>query len=400
MTNRTRIDAGSGNTAGALLRLCAQGRSVAVYDGRVPGAAVAARSVPNLAAEPCDLSQLGFEVPAWADRLRAARPSRLVAIGGGTTIDAAKLGALACTGDALFDYVRRSATGRAVTVLPGAGPGRAATRGVSVIAVPTTAGTSSEVNDVAVMTNARGHRLVVGAQLRPSHAVLDGETLLSLPVTAMREGAIEAFLRIAGMATGTSRASAMAIELAVALIAAGDDPLDTSRSRLRIAARSAATVGTSTHHPSAAAPNPFAMKHWYVANEVSFGIGVRKMPATAAVVPAIWRRIDAGDRRWGDRDGLRSLWYRVADAAGLPITPAEGILALTRRWGLDHPPRPDDGDIDRVATSTEIAWGRAVPALRGIRRTDVAAVLHDGAWEPRAHIEPDSRVPLALTGRR
>lgn len=395
MTAGTRIDAGIGHTSGALRRLCADGRTAVVLDAGVPSAAAAAASVPLLAAEPWDVSKLGPDVSALAEHLRRAQPSRIVVVGGGTTIDAAKLALLACVDEPLFAYARRSAAGRAVTMLPGA-----ESVAVPLIAVPTTPGTSSEVNAVAVMTTERGHRLVVGAPLRPVHALLDGETLLSLTAAAMREGAFEALLRVAGMATGTRAASAGAIDLAVSLVAAGHGRLDGARSRLRIAILSAATVRTPVQRGSSPAPSAFSMRHWYVANELSFALGVRKIPATIAVIAAIWRRIDAGDRRWGEREGLRSLWHPVADSARLPTSPADGILALIRRWGLGRPARPGDDAIERIAAATELAWGGALPALRDIGADDIASVLHDGAWEPRAHSGTGSRAEPAHHGRR
>ncbi|TQJ30474.1 iron-containing alcohol dehydrogenase [Microbacterium sp. SLBN-146] len=376
MMSATVIHAAVGHTAETLRTLCHARRTAVVFDHGVPGATERVREVSPSLALPLGSDRDARGIGLLAERLRRHAPAVIVAVGGGTTIDAVKLAALACRDEALFAYALRSADQRALTLLP-----RAMSPAPQVIAVPTTTGTSSEVNSVAVVDTRGGRRLVVGDQLRPAHAVIDGEALLSLPEAAVREGCLEALLRVAGRATGTRVASAVAIDLATALARAGDDDLGGADTRLR-----AAQLGAATQSPALGIPAAFSMKHWYLANEVSFVLQTRKIPATAAVLPAVWGRIESGDDRWGRSEGLRSLWRPVADAIGLPHGPVDGIHALLHRWRIPIAPAPTSADITRIAEATENAWGLGRPPLRGIDRAEISRVLQDAVWASRGPI--------------
>lgn len=376
MMSETVIHAAVGQTAETLRMLCHARRTAVVFDERVPGAAARVRDASPSLSLPLGPYRDARGIATLAERLRQHAPTVVVAVGGGTTIDAVKIAALACRDEALFAYALRSADQRALTLLP-----RSTSPALHLIAVPTTTGTSSEVNSVAVVDTRAGRRLVVGEQLRPAHAVIDGEALLSLTEAAVREGCLEALLRVAGRATGTRVASAAAIGVATALVRAGDDDLEGADARLR-----AAELGAATQSPALGIPAAFSMKHWYVANEVSFVLQTRKIPATAAVVPAVWRRIESGDNRWGNSEGLRSLWRPVAETAGLPHDPVDGIDALLRRWRIPLAPAPTAMDVARISDATEHAWGLGRPPLRGIDRAEISRVLHDAVWASRGPI--------------
>lgn len=376
MMTGTVIHAAVGHTAETLRTLCHGRRTAVVFDERVPGSASRVGGGWSSLTVPLGSNRAASGIAGLAERLRRHEPTVVVAVGGGTTIDAVKVAALACRDEALFAYALRSADQRALTLLP-----RATSPAPQLIAVPTTTGTSSEVNSVAVVDTRAGRRLIVGEQLRPAHAVIDGEALLSLPAESVREGCLEAFLRVAGRATGTRVASPAAIDVATALVCAGDDDLGGADARLR-----AAELGAITQSPALGIPAAFSMKHWYLANEVSFVLRTRKIPATAAVVPAVWRRIESGDRRWGNREGLRNLWRPVAEGAGLPNEPVDGIEALVRRWRIPIAPAPRAADVASIAEATERAWGLGLPPLRGIDRTEVSRVLQDAVWAPRGSV--------------
>lgn len=312
-------------------------------------------------------------VGAIAREVVRLSPEVILAVGGGSILDASKIAALALGPARLFDYAIGHASTSALTYLPDAPPP------VDIVAVPTTLGTSSETNSVGVMRNERGYRLIMGRALRPRHAIIDASHLATLPITAVREGALEAFLRLAGASTGPRRSTAQvrdAVVLGRALLQSTVRDSASAAGRLRIARLSAATQRGSALR----GPDPYSVRHWYVANEVAFRLGVRKMVATAATVAAVWRRICADDRRWGDRTGLEDYWTAATGTLGLPVDPADGIDALLDRWEIPRAARPADSDLDRIAVSIEKTWGNRRPMLAGLRAQDVRDVLRDSRW--------------------
>jgi len=93
----------------------------------------------------------------------------LVSLGGGSPIDTAKaIGMLVANGGAARDY-------KVPNPIPRAGPPH--------IAIPTTAGTGSEVSRVTVVTDSERNEkmLIVGASLLPSAAVVDYELTMTMP---------------------------------------------------------------------------------------------------------------------------------------------------------------------------------------------------------------------------
>src|SRR6185295_6080958 len=98
-----------------------------------------------------------------------ARPDLIVALGGGSCIDLAKIVAAWLThGGQVADYYGENK-------LPGPV--------MPIIAIPTTAGTGSEVSPVAIVTDDQ-LRMKVGLsdnRLRPAVALLDPELTLELP---------------------------------------------------------------------------------------------------------------------------------------------------------------------------------------------------------------------------
>lgn len=120
----------------------------------------------GIAAEPFDTT-----LTEGVQRYRAERCDGLIGFGGGSAMDTAKgVGVLAVAGeDDPAPYQRFG--GKTV---PGCVP---------VIAVPTTAGTGSEVTSVCVLTNQRnGHKLPIRhPSLLPKIAVVDPLLMLSMP---------------------------------------------------------------------------------------------------------------------------------------------------------------------------------------------------------------------------
>ncbi len=167
--------------AGSFARLPAliAGRPYALVTYGEPVFAALAERLAGLAGAPAvTLDQVApnpdfAELPRCCQRLGAAResPRVIVALGGGSVIDTAK--ALAAAGDD-FGRVRRfleSGTGAEDLVA------------LLIIAVPTTAGTGSDVTCWATLWHAAADRKysLLRPNLYPEHAVIDPELLLGLP---------------------------------------------------------------------------------------------------------------------------------------------------------------------------------------------------------------------------
>nr|WP_201471335.1 daptide-type RiPP biosynthesis dehydogenase [Microbacterium hydrocarbonoxydans] len=312
------------------------------------------------------------------------KPDVIVAVGGGTVLDASKLSALALARERVFDFVVERSSRSALTFIPDV------PLPVDLVAVPTTLGTSSETNSVGILKNEVGFRLVVGRSLRPRHAIIDPCNLMTLSPSAVREGTMEALLRLAGASTSSrqsDRARHDAIALGRALLDAGSTDSPSASARLRVARLSAATQRTGALRGK----DPYSARHWYIANEVAFVLGVRKMVATAAVIAAVWGRICSGDPRWGDRGSLERFWARIAEGMALPLDPSSGIATVIHRWGLTLPQRPTAGEADRITVAIERCWGDRLPMLPGLRADDFSELLRDSLWSSkRRHRTPTS----------
>lgn len=106
-----------------------------------------------------------------ADAYRAAKADGIVAFGGGSSMDLAKAMGLMVTHEGPFERLGASQRGmRFITAIP------------PLVAVPTTAGTGSEVSPGAVVILDNGRKeTFVSAHLVPKAAVCDPELTLGLP---------------------------------------------------------------------------------------------------------------------------------------------------------------------------------------------------------------------------
>ena len=109
-------------------------------------------------------------VEAGTRRLAEGHFDSLVAIGGGSSIDTAKaMSVLAANGGQMRDY-------KVPAEIPQAGP--------PIVAIPTTAGTGSEVTRFTVITDAETDEkmLIAGLACCPLGAIVDFELTLSMPL--------------------------------------------------------------------------------------------------------------------------------------------------------------------------------------------------------------------------
>jgi alcohol dehydrogenase class IV len=182
-----RIACGPGRIeqlAADLDRLAAPGRPVLLAaDQGVLAAGLVARVEAVLAAAGRPVvrfAELSGEpkaaaIDAAAAQARAADAAAVVALGGGSALDLGKLAAAIAVADAPAEAYALMATPLPARPLP-------------VIAVPTTAGTGSEVTRTSVFTDRAGHKVWAwGDGLRPALALLDPTMTHGLPpaLTAM-----------------------------------------------------------------------------------------------------------------------------------------------------------------------------------------------------------------------
>jgi NADP-dependent alcohol dehydrogenase len=310
---------------------------------------------------------------AW---LAERDPAAVLAVGGGRVIDLAKLASTAGRSEASVQHLRRLARRAGWARLPAGLPARP-----PVLAVPTTLGTGAEVSGVAVVTDGAERTLVSLPQARPAHAALDPAATATLPLRLVREGALEALLRVAGPEVATpstlrmagAEARALAGQLAAALEecaarGAADDDL-----RLYIAQLSGAThrgwalAGRSAH------PSPL----WFLATELSAVLSVTKVAASALLLPAWLARAARGARGWGDPQRLAGIWEAIAGA------PARGDLAeearaLLARWGV----APDVGSVapgaaEATAQRAVRRWGGRLPMLGSFSAQELCGLVED-----------------------
>lgn len=145
-----RFLAGSGLLDGITGELAASGVEYSVFDGVEPDPA--------------------FEqVEAGESLLREANCQAVFAVGGGSVLDAAKMIAILHTNPAklkFFDGIQK-----------------AKKPGLTVFAMPTTAGTGSETTPVSVITDSETHRKIAVAdgKLVPHYVALDPDLMKSMP---------------------------------------------------------------------------------------------------------------------------------------------------------------------------------------------------------------------------
>jgi len=291
----------------------------------------------------------------------------VVAVGGGSLLDQAKLAVLLRSGAEA--RTRLEVPQRSGLILlpraPGPRPG--------LVAVPTTLGTGSESSAVACLDFPRGKRLIMGSVLQPDVAVLDPVATGTLPAALVAEGALEVLFRLTGLYVGDHAdlptEDALARTLARRVVELGYAP-GSPAARAEIAKVS----GLSHAGWVVLGRAPYAGKGWYLANELSSALGLRKMTAVAALLPPLWRAVADGDVRLGSARRLRRMWaeLRTAPAAAeLPEDPADGIAALIDAWGVDRRIDADADALAAVAPRTVRAWGAGLPMLDGLSAADI-----------------------------
>lgn len=307
----------------------------------------------------------------------AERHRVVVGVGGGGVIDQAKLTCLLGSGNGARR--RLGAAQRCgLVALP-----RDVRRPQHLVLVPTTVGTGAHVSPNACLEVRGAKRLVNGDCLRADASVLDPAAVAALPGWLLAEGALENLARVAGVYVGDERdvplADALVEDVVREVVRLGyraDDSMDAA-GRTALLAMSGRTHGADLVEDRAL----YIDKCWPLANELSTGLGIRKVQAIAIVLPALWRAIEAGTTAAGSARRLARLWdvVRAAAPVDLPTDAGTGLDRLVADWRIATTGlRPDEELVDRLAAGAVRAWGAGLPMLRGLDHAGVAALYRDG----------------------
>lgn len=334
-------------------------------------------------------------IMALAESISRAR--LVVALGGGSVMDQAKLATVACDAAGHLSAPQRAG----LIVLPAQ-----ICRTVALVAVPTTLGTGSESSMVACLTTANGKRLVAGAALRPDAAVLDPLATQTLPGVLIQEAVLEALVRVVSPYVGDHHGACpqdqFAEIIAARLVELGFAVRDVLASGGTVDPQTRADIARLSGYGHATwlcrSGDPYAVKGWMIANELSSALRVRKMTAFAALLPHLWRRICDHDVRLGSACRLRQIWARMRQATdeALPADPADGIAALVGSWRLPHRLDLAPHDIPALARRIARAWGGGLPMLP-LTVGEISALLGDLA-QGDAACQPSADTPLVMAG--
>jgi NADP-dependent alcohol dehydrogenase len=319
------------------------------------------------------------EVGAW---LAERAPRTVVAIGGGTTIDIAKLALLFADDAALASRIERLSPRLGAIALRSRRP-----RGCArLVAVPTTVGTGSEVSPSAsvslTLPSGPARTLISGPALIPDAAVLDSDLTATLPAPLQRFGLFEVFARVVGADIGSisaipiaaAEAEFLACQVAKALDYA--DPEEGLPADLRLSASLLSAQSHMGWSLQGRPPTPSPL--WVIADEVSSMLGLTKLEVTAALFPQWIHAVETFAMPWGDPARLA----RHPALSPRRATTVPGAFALLREWsipcrGLDfHPFTPLE-----IAERLSTRWCGALPMMRAFTPTSLAGFLAGSGLE-------------------
>lgn len=387
--NSVRVTAGAGATSDVLARLSPGERPLVVRDTAVDGMSM---SLPPGATE-LRIDAQAVDAGTIAEIVSAGqRATAVVALGGGTILDAAKIARLLITTPRFALPLRRLTARSGFVRLPEADINR--DQKLPLVAVPTTIGTGSEVSSVACLVTPWGRRLLFSPALLPDRAVLDPLHTATLPRLLQMEGLIEVILRVLGPVIG-SRVDLAADHDAESIVngAARMGELLRLRSLTPEERLFAGQLSAASHRSWAlVGRESYAAKHWYLANELAWVTGARKIPATLSILPAIWGAIADGDQRWGSTERLSSAWSWVrAVIPELPLDIRDGLAALFRRWGLRAIDAPSASMRMQASERVRASWGGSLPALSRIAPEAIDQIFAESSRRAGIRSRSDER---------
>ncbi|MGW1794114.1 daptide-type RiPP biosynthesis dehydogenase [Streptomyces tubercidicus] len=315
-------------------------------------------------------------------RLAARIPdsAATVVVGGGTAMDLTKLATLVAHQPDAAKWIEVKQRGGLIALPPALG------QRLPMLAVPTTLGTGSERGPVACYTLDGFKRLATGPILHPAASLHLPDATRLLPPHLISEGILEALHRAMapyiGDPTPQPHADPLCEQLVTGLVTAGyqaahelrhgrtvSDPL-----RLRLARLSPESHTVRIHgHRS-----PYGSKAWPVANELSTHLQIRKMQALPPVWAGVWKRILAGDGRFGSAGRLHQMWSVIRAAAPhLADSPLRGLIQLMTDWHISLHVPTSAQDNGCVAHRCLRAWGADLPHLGRLSLADIRLLLDE-----------------------
>lgn len=308
--------------------------------------------------------------------LRERGVEHVLNVGGGSTMDFAKL-AVSMAADPLVEPVLARSGGRAgVAVLP-----RPLSSHIAVSDIPTTFGTGSEVNAGACfecVIPSGGHRgfraknLVLLEGLKTSAVAYDPD-FLDAPPWLTAEGLLEPAVRLlTSLVEGTPDLAYSDAQGSWLLAKAGEHLAAGRKNAFRLSPSErvdAALLSAESHAGwSLRGRGPAPSSLWFLANELSMALGLRKNQASALLLRPWVEAVGAGKTVWGNQRKLDELWPLVsvgAAAAGTVVL--RGPDGGATVGGLAGGDGSRVGDLaDSLAIRTLQRFGRGRPMKREV----------------------------------
>ncbi|ASU84273.1 hypothetical protein CDO52_17045 [Nocardiopsis gilva YIM 90087] len=306
--------------------------------------------------------------------LRRFSPRIIIAVGGGSVIDAVKLGRAAESEPWLLDRtVWRSHSGHLPFVTS------SLRRQRPLIAIPTTPGTASEVSPIAAISVAHGvpRQLVSGESLVPDHVVIDEGFSATLGREFVDASLSEIVFRLLGPYLVTDVSDELtdkaAISVLAELIELGDmrvngTVLDAGQVRRLYILGMAASKGYL-----AKGWRPSIHPWWCIQNTLSTVLNVGKGGLTARAFSGVLREMrDCGGAlgklgRWDSLDHFSPPGFQMTEMVLRYFDSARGSKIPLEEI--------NESLISRISEMTFSSWG-AVPGIRRLGAGGIAKVLN------------------------
>lgn len=326
--------------------------------------ALAGWSVPQAVLVPVPPSPTLDRAESVAESVGAAGCDVVIGVGGGSTMDLAKIVALAAVNPGLLGD-ERWRTDR-VLVLPDT-EAAGLRPGLPTLLLPTTCATGSELNAVAALTHEGRKRLLTSGLLVPTTSLVDQRLTATLSAAQLVAGGVETFGRIAcpylvpgdTLPTTDTLAETLAAQCLSATDAvherAGDERARGDLGWL---------VSVSATQLAGLGRDDWGHVLWYLQDGVAARAGTGKGPAMAALLPAYLAAIRAADAfgaRLGAPGRLDRLEAALASLHGHGAARLEDALAARlSRWGMPtslHELGLSERDGAEIAEDTARWWG-------------------------------------------
>lgn len=322
-------------------------------------------------------------------RLRESGVNHVLCIGGGNAMDLAKLAVAMAATPSLEGQLARHGDRGGVVIVPQTVVAR-----TELSFVPTTLGTGSEVNTAACYEVDRGDNildknLVMLQGLRTSAVAYDPD-FLRAPSWLIAEGLFEPIVRLLTSLVEGNSESAFADWQGKALLAAawinlaagranGFEPEDGDLV-------SSAMLSAESHSSWALrgrGPAPSSL--WFLANELSMALGVRKNEASALLLGPWVGAVLASREVWGSKERLLQLWPELSGVSGRSVADALAwpfLTPNTRRRVITLSGDEKVALSHDLASRTMLRFGHGRPMKKELIHSELADLFEAGLTVP------------------